>query len=161
MNDADERELVRRSLDRQARAREFRMADLPGYMAWSSRKLADGASPAHIAHLDATTAWLLPEEAASQTDEDYDELLDELVEDLEGGAPDDREITERVTSLLYAQHPVLSLPTAIGVRTLDGVVHLTGRVASAAERDLAESVARQARGVKRVESSIAVVSKVR
>jgi hypothetical protein len=89
MNDADERELVRRNLDRQARAREFRMMELPGFMEWSNRKLDEGVSPAYIAHLDATGAWLLPEEAAQQTDTDYDELLKDLIDDLEGDAEED------------------------------------------------------------------------
>jgi hypothetical protein len=72
---SDDREIVRRSLDFQTRARDFRMMDLPGYMAWSSRKLAEGQSEALIAHLDATSVWELPENAAKMTDQDYDEML--------------------------------------------------------------------------------------
>ncbi len=52
-------------------------------MAWSQRKRAAGESPAFIAHLDATSAWLLPEDAAKMTEKDYDEMLEELKEDLE------------------------------------------------------------------------------
>jgi hypothetical protein len=78
----DDREIARSSLDFQARARDFRMMDLPGYMEWSGRKLAAGESEAYIAHLDATSAWLLPEDAAKMTEKDYDEMLAELKSDL-------------------------------------------------------------------------------
>jgi len=159
MHDIDERERVRRNLDWQARAREYRLPDLPGYMDWSTRKLSEGASPAYIAHLDTTTAWLLPEEAEERNQEDYEALLDDLIEELEGGSAEDREITEQVHTLLGAQHPALSLPTAIGVRTLERVVYLSGSVASAAERNLAESVVRNIKDVIRVDSSIAISSK--
>ncbi len=61
------------------------MMDLPGYMEWSERKLAEGESPSYIAHSDATGVWLLPEDAAKMTAKDYDELLAELKADLEKG----------------------------------------------------------------------------
>jgi hypothetical protein len=75
---SDDRELVRQASDYQARSRTYRMMDLPGYMAWSSRKLAEGESEALIAHLDANSAWMLPEEVARMTDKDYDGILDDL-----------------------------------------------------------------------------------
>ncbi len=78
----NDREIARRSLDFQARARDFRMLDLPGYMAWSSRKLAEGESGALIAHLDATSASLLPEDASKMGEKDYEEMLEELKKDL-------------------------------------------------------------------------------
>ena len=85
-NSSDEdREIARRAADVQARARDYRMMDLPGYMAWSELKLKEGESDALIAHVDATSAWLLPEEAAAMTDADYDELLASLKADLGEG----------------------------------------------------------------------------
>jgi hypothetical protein len=74
----NDREIAHRSLDFQARARDFRMIDIPGYIDWSRRKLGEGESPAYIAHLDATSAWLLPEEAAKMTEKDYEEILQRL-----------------------------------------------------------------------------------
>jgi hypothetical protein len=58
----DDRKIARRSIDLQKRARDFHLVDLPGYMEWSNRKLAEGEADALIAHLDATSAWLLPED---------------------------------------------------------------------------------------------------
>jgi hypothetical protein len=78
-----DREIVQSALDHQARARDFRMLDLPGYLEWSKRKLADGESEALIAHLDSMCTWLLPEEAGKMTVEDYDDLLDDLKTGLE------------------------------------------------------------------------------
>ena len=79
----DDREIARRSLDFQARSRDFRMVDLPGYMDWSRRKLREGESEDYIEHLDETCACLLPEEAAKMTDRDYEEILAELKVELE------------------------------------------------------------------------------
>ncbi len=78
---ADDREIAKRTLDLQARARDFRILDLPGYMAWSKRKVAEGELPGFIAHLDATSAWLLPEQAANMTECDYEEMLQDLKDD--------------------------------------------------------------------------------
>jgi hypothetical protein len=82
----DDRELARRCLEFQARARDYRMVDLPGYIEWSQRKLAEGESEALIAHLDATSAWLLPEDAAKMSERAYDEMLDELKAGFEVGS---------------------------------------------------------------------------
>jgi hypothetical protein len=82
----DDHEIARRSLDLQARARDFRMMDLPGYLAWSERKLAEGESSAFIAHLDETSAWLLPEDAAKMTEKDYDQMLQDLKLELDKGS---------------------------------------------------------------------------
>jgi hypothetical protein len=79
----DGREIARRAADMQARARDYRLMDLPGYMAWSKRKLEEGESDALITHLDATGAWLLPEEAAAMTEADYDEMLASLKTEFE------------------------------------------------------------------------------
>jgi len=71
----DDREIARRSLDLQNRGRDYRILDIPGYVAWSERKLKEGVSDALIAHLDATDMWLLPEDVAKVTDADFDDLL--------------------------------------------------------------------------------------
>lgn len=76
-----DREIARRALDLQARARDIRVVDLPGYMVWSKKKLADGELPGFIAHLDATCMWLLPEEVAAVTDRDFEEMLQDLKDD--------------------------------------------------------------------------------
>jgi hypothetical protein len=74
----DDRDTARRALDMQGRARDVRMMELPCYMVWSKRKMAEGESEALIAHLDATSMWLLPEDAAKITEHDFEDLLDDL-----------------------------------------------------------------------------------
>lgn len=74
----EDREIASRAADRQARSQDYRLMDLPGYMAWSEQRLDEGESDALIARLDATSMWLLPEEAADMSDSDYDALLDSL-----------------------------------------------------------------------------------
>jgi hypothetical protein len=58
----DDREIARRALDFQARAKDYPLITIPGYMDWSKRKLDEGVSPALIANLDARGMVLLPEE---------------------------------------------------------------------------------------------------
>ena len=76
----DDREIARRSLDLQARGKEFALVDIPAYREWSSRKLKQGESEAFIAHLDAMSMWMLPEEVASVGESLFEELLAEVKE---------------------------------------------------------------------------------
>ena len=79
---SDDREIARRNLDRQARARDYPLAAIPGYSEWSERKLKEGESPAFIAHLDAMSMWLLPAEVATVGEAEFEELLAEVKEDV-------------------------------------------------------------------------------
>jgi osmotically-inducible protein OsmY len=67
----------------------------------------------------------------------------------------DVRINAQVQSRL-AQYQDLQAPNRIDVQTHDGVVYLHGLVDTPFEQALAESVARQVPGVKRVENSIAL-----
>jgi osmotically-inducible protein OsmY len=67
------------------------------------------------------------------------------------GCPGDAKITAEVRSLLN-QHPA----NQVYVQTLDGVVYLTGQVATDVQRDTAESAAHEATGVERVINTIAL-----
>ena len=69
------------------------------------------------------------------------------------GCPDDRRITRDVQALFH-QHPALEPPNLIEVKTLDHVVYLNGLVDTDLERQLAASVAAEAKGVTRVINSI-------
>ena len=80
---SDDREIARRSLDLRARSRDICVGDLPGFVTWSNRKLAEGESAALIVHLGATSVCLLPEAAAKMTENDYDEMLDDLKQELD------------------------------------------------------------------------------
>jgi len=77
-------EIARRALDLQARARDIPLGQIPGYMEWSNQRLKEGESAAFIAHLDATCMWLVPEEIDSVSTEDFDEMLAELKDELDG-----------------------------------------------------------------------------
>jgi osmotically-inducible protein OsmY len=69
------------------------------------------------------------------------------------GCPDDERITREVQAL-FSQRPALEPPNLIDVKTLDHVVYLNGLVDTDLERQLAESVAAGAKGVRRVINSI-------
>ena len=77
-----DRDIAKRALDFQARSRDYGMGELPGYMAWSERKLAEGESEAFIANLDAGTMWLTPESAAEVNESVYEEMLDQVKESI-------------------------------------------------------------------------------
>ena len=74
----DDREIARRALDYQARAKDYPLMTIPGYMEWSKRKLDEGVSPALIADLDARGMVLLPEEIADVRESDFEEPLADL-----------------------------------------------------------------------------------
>jgi osmotically-inducible protein OsmY len=54
------------------------------------------------------------------------------------------------------QQPALQPPNQVYVQTLDGVVYLTGQVATDLQRDTAESAAHEASGVSRIVNTIAL-----
>ena len=71
------------------------------------------------------------------------------------GCPGDAAITAEVYALLD-QHPVLGPPNRVYVQTLDRVVYLTGQVATDLQREIADSSAREALGVRQVIDTIAL-----
>ena len=74
-----------------------------------------------------------------------------------GGCPGDAQITNEVRAL-FNKHPVLEPPNIIDVQTVDHIVYLNGLVDTDLERQLAESVAREAQGVTQVINSIGISS---
>jgi hypothetical protein len=73
-----DRDIARRAIDLQARARDYALVSIPAYQEWSKRKLEEGESPALIANLDARGMWLLPEEVAGVSEADFEEMLADL-----------------------------------------------------------------------------------
>ena len=71
------------------------------------------------------------------------------------GCPGDAKITAEVRTQLN-RHPALAPPNQVYAQTLDGVVYLTGQVATDLQRDTAESAAHEATGVSRVVNTIAL-----
>jgi hypothetical protein len=82
-----DKEIALQVADMKARGRDYGMQQIPGYAEWSERKLQEGESPAFIAHLDAGAMWLMPEELANVTEDEFEELLENIkaeVRKLEG-----------------------------------------------------------------------------
>jgi osmotically-inducible protein OsmY len=69
------------------------------------------------------------------------------------GCPGDAQITADVRAL-FDRHPELGPSGLLNVQTLDGVVYLYGVVDTDLVREEAESIASQARGVKKVVNSL-------
>jgi hypothetical protein len=74
----DDHERARRAVDFQARAKEYPLINLPGYLEWSERKLREGESEALIANLDSLAMVLLPEDVATVSDELFEDMLQDL-----------------------------------------------------------------------------------
>ncbi len=70
-----------------------------------------------------------------------------------GGCQGDAAITAQV-QMLFKQHAELEPPNLLDVQTMDHVVYLYGLVDTDYERQMAESVALQASGVRKVVNSI-------
>jgi osmotically-inducible protein OsmY len=73
------------------------------------------------------------------------------------GCPGDVQITADVRAL-FDRHPELGPSGLLSVQTLDGVVYLYGVVDTDLVREEAESIASQARGVKKVVNSLGVTN---
>lgn len=71
------------------------------------------------------------------------------------GCPGDARISAAVRARL-GQHTELLAPNRVYVSTLDGVVYLSGEVATDLQRDTAEAVARETPGVPRVVDTISL-----
>ncbi len=71
------------------------------------------------------------------------------------GCPEDQRITAAIKALL-AGHPELSAPNTVYVQTFDGVVYLSGQVATGLQRSTAEELAHQPEGVRRVVDMISL-----
>ena len=71
------------------------------------------------------------------------------------GCAGDNKITANVNAT-FTRHPELGEPNSINVQTVNHVVYLSGSVSAGEMRATAESVARQVRGVARVEDDIYV-----
>ena len=71
------------------------------------------------------------------------------------GCPGDEQLTAEVQRQIN-QHTELLAPNHVYVQTLKHVVYLTGQVATDLQRQIAQSVALQAKGVHRVVNNIAV-----
>jgi hypothetical protein len=75
---ATDKEIAQRVQNMQNNGRDVPLMRLPGYMAWSEKKLDEGVSEALIANLDALSMFLLPEEDATIGVKHYEELLEDL-----------------------------------------------------------------------------------
>ena len=71
------------------------------------------------------------------------------------GCPSDAHITAQVKAQ-FDQHTVLKPPNLLYVETLNGVVYLSGQVATGLQRDTAVQVAQQVPHVTRVVDNIAL-----
>lgn len=67
----------------------------------------------------------------------------------------DGKISEDVRAALAA-HPGLAAPNIVHVQTRNGIVYLTGQVATGLQRDTAEAAAKATPGVKHVVDNIAI-----
>ena len=72
-----------------------------------------------------------------------------------GGCPGDADIRAAVEAR-FTQHAALEPPNLLRVQACDQIVYLYGLVDTALERNLAESVARDTPGVKKVVNSIGI-----
>jgi osmotically-inducible protein OsmY len=71
------------------------------------------------------------------------------------GCASDQKLSAQVRALLNA-HPEFGPPGSIAVETLNGVVYLDGEVVGGLAKRNAESIVRQASGVKKVVNGISV-----
>lgn len=63
---------------------DVRIVDIPGYMEWSNKKIEADGSPDIIANLDSNCMWLSPDAIYEVTEDDFEEMYQEIVEEIGG-----------------------------------------------------------------------------
>ncbi|NHZ94370.1 hypothetical protein [Massilia sp. CCM 8734] len=63
------------------RARDYVLAELPGYASWFQGRLDAGDPEELLMYLDTVSTWLLPDQAAHFGPDDFDAMLDEFRDD--------------------------------------------------------------------------------
>jgi hypothetical protein len=79
----DDIEIAKRVNDLQLKGKDYGLVELPGFKEWCNKKSSLGGNEAAIDHMLAMSMYLLPEEVSSVTDEDFDEIYEDIVGDLE------------------------------------------------------------------------------
>lgn len=80
---ATDSEIAQNVQNLQNNGRDVPLMQLPGYVTWSEKKLAEGVSEALIANLDSRSMFLLPEDELTIGGEDYEELLEDLKDEVD------------------------------------------------------------------------------
>jgi len=80
---ADDREIAKRVDDMQAKVKDYALVELPGFREWCNKKSSSGGNEAAIDHMLAISMFLLPKEVFSVNDDDFDDIYEDIVGDLE------------------------------------------------------------------------------
>jgi hypothetical protein len=78
----DDKEIAKHTLDMQARGKDYSLPQITGFKEWAEKKSSDGGSEDAIDSMFSLSMYLLPEEALALTDEDFDEMYDEILDDI-------------------------------------------------------------------------------
>ncbi len=79
----DDKKIATAALDMQARGKDYGLTVIPGFKDWCSKKSLEGGNEAAIDHMLAMSMYLLPEEVASVTEEDFEEIYEDIVDEIE------------------------------------------------------------------------------
>ena len=79
----DDREIVAQNLDLKARGKDYALTELPSFLQWCNEKSIRGGNESAIDHMFAMSMYLLPEEVSVISNTDFDELYENIIDDLE------------------------------------------------------------------------------
>ncbi len=77
----DDKEISMQALDVQSRGKDYSLPEIPGFKVWAEKKSLSGASEDAIDSMFSMAMYLLPEEVAAVTDDDFNELYEEIIDD--------------------------------------------------------------------------------
>ncbi len=79
----DHKDIAKRTLDMQARGKDYTLPQIAGFKEWAENKSLNGGSEDAIDSMFSLSMYLLPEEALAVTDSDFDEMYEEIIEDFD------------------------------------------------------------------------------
>lgn len=78
-----DRDIAKKVHDMQAKGKDYALIALPGFLAWSNKKSSTGGNEAAIDHMLAMSMFLLPEEISLVSEDDFNEIYNGIVSELE------------------------------------------------------------------------------
>ena len=78
----DEKEIAKRVIEMRTNGKDYGLVELPGFKIWCNNKSSAGANEDAIDSMLSMSMFLLPGEIVSINEKDYNEIYEEIVEEL-------------------------------------------------------------------------------
>jgi hypothetical protein len=77
----DVKEIAKHALEMRTKGKDYSLPQIPGFKEWAEKKSLAGGSEDAIDSMFSLSMYLLPEDLAEVTDDDFEEVYEEIVDD--------------------------------------------------------------------------------